>query len=337
MTQGETIGIDIGGANTKVASTSGTAKSFYMPLWRENDLAGLLKSVKDEFRPERVGIVITGELADAFTSKKEGICSIASAVNSVFTKPCYLNIRGQLTPAIAERDALLYAASNWTASAAFLAKSSQDCIFADVGSTTSDVIPIKNGKPVTLMTDFERLREHELIYMGVLRTNIAALLRFVNLNGKKYRLCSELFTITADAHRILGNIDESDYTCDTPDSQSRNLEACYRRISRLVLCDVDELGRQNAHEVAKQVERTQINNLADALAFQARKFELNTVIGAGLGEFLVAKAALKAQLECRLLSRQYGRELSNMFPAFAVAQLVQHAKLTANESVSNRH
>jgi uncharacterized hydantoinase/oxoprolinase family protein len=104
-----------------------------------------------------------------------------------------------------------------------------------------------------------------------------------------------------------------------------------------VLCDVDELGRQNAHEVAKQVERTQINDLADALAFQARKFELNTVIGAGLGEFLVAKAALKAQLECRLLSRQYGRELSNMFPAFAVAQLVQHAKLTANESVSNRH
>jgi len=324
MTQGETIGIDIGGANTKVASTSGTARSFYLPLWRENDLAGLLKRVKDEFRPERVGIVITGELADAFASKKEGVCSIASTVNSVFTNPCYLNILGQFTPAIAERDAHLYAASNWTASTAFLAKSSQDCIFADVGSTTCDVIPIKNGKPLALTTDFERLREHELIYTGVLRTNIATLMRFVNLSGNKYRLCSELFTITADAHRILGNIDKSDYTCDTPDSQSRNLEACYRRISRILLCDVSELGRENAHEVARQVERTQINDLADALAFQARKFELHTVVGAGLGEFLIAKAALKAKLECRLLSRQYGRELSNVFPAFAVAQLVQH-------------
>ena len=325
MARGETIGIDIGGANTKVASTSGTTRSFYLPLWRENDLAGLLKRVKEEFRPERVGIVITGELTDAFTSKKEGVCSIASTVNSVFTNPCYLNILGQFTPAIAERDARLYAASNWTASAAFVAKSSKDCIFADVGSTTCDVIPIKNGKPLALTTDFERLREHELIYMGVLRTNIATLMRFVNLSGNKYRLCSELFTITADAHRILGNIDKSDYTCDTPDSQSRNLEACYRRISRILLCDVGELGRENVHEVARQVERTQINDLADALTFQARKFELHTVVGAGLGEFLIAKAALKAKLECRLLSRQYGRELSNVFPAFAVAQLVQHA------------
>src|SRR5665647_1888679 len=78
----QTIGIDIGGANTKVASASGTARSFYFPLWRKKDLAGLLRRVKDDFKPERVGIVITGELADAFSSKKEGICSIVAAVNA---------------------------------------------------------------------------------------------------------------------------------------------------------------------------------------------------------------------------------------------------------------
>jgi probable H4MPT-linked C1 transfer pathway protein len=149
-------------------------------------------------------------------------------------------------------------------------------------------------------------------------------MRFFNLSGKKYRLSSELFAITADVHRVLGNIDESDYVCDTPDSQSRDLEACYRRILRVLLCDVGELGRENAHELARQVERVQIKELADAHAFHAaRDLELQTVVGAGLGEFLIAKAALKAGLECRLLSWQYGRELSNVFPAFAVAQLVQ--------------
>jgi hypothetical protein len=320
----KTIGIDIGGANTKVASASGIARSFYLPLWREHDLEGLLRHVQDEFRPERVGIVITGELVDAFTSKKEGICSIAAAVNSVFANPCYLNIRGQLTPAIAGNDAHLYAASNWTASAVFLAKSIPDCIFVDVGSTTCDVIPIKNGKPVARTTDFNRLREHELIYMGVLRTNIATLLRFINLSGKQYRLSTELFAVTADVHRVLGNIDQAHYTCDTPDSRSCDLEGCYQRISRVLLCDVSELGRENAREIARQVERTQIDELAEALAFQAREFKLNTVVGAGLGEFLVAKAALKAGLECRLLSQRYGRELSNIFPAFAVAQLAQN-------------
>ncbi|MEI7826328.1 MAG: hydantoinase/oxoprolinase family protein [Euryarchaeota archaeon] len=324
MDRCETIGIDVGGANTKVASASGIARSFYLPLWRKNDLAGVLQRVKREFRPERVGVVITGELADTFASKKEGICAIASAINSVFAKPHYLNIRGQFTRSIAEKDANLYAASNWTASTAFLAKSVKDCIFVDVGSTTCDVIPIKNGKPIALMTDFERLREHELIYMGVLRTNVATLLRSVSLKGKTYQLSSELFAITADVHRMLGNIDEGGYMCATPDSRSRDLEACYRRIARVLLCDVDELGRENAREVARQVARAQINELAEALAFQARELELRTVVGAGLGEFLIAEAALEAGLDCRLLSRQYGRELSNVFPAFAVAQLAQH-------------
>jgi probable H4MPT-linked C1 transfer pathway protein len=320
----QTIGIDIGGANTKVATASGTARSFYLPLWRKNDLAGLLRRVKDEFRPEGVGIVITGELADAFTSKKEGICSIAAAVNSIFSKPCYLNVYGELTQGIAEEDAHLYAASNWAASAAFLAKSFKDCIFTDVGSTTSDIIPIKNGKSISRTRDFERLGQYELIYTGVLRTNITTILRFVNLCGKKYKLSTELFSITADVHRVLGNINEADYACDTPDSQSRDLKACYKRIARVLLCDVSELGRENTHEVARQVERAQINELAEALAFQAREYELHTVVGAGLGEFLIAKAAVKAGLEFRLLSQQYGRALSNVFPAFAVAQLIQN-------------
>jgi hypothetical protein len=325
MKHGNTIGIDVGGANTKVASVGGVTRSFYLPLWKENDLEGVLRSIRNQFQPKRVGVVMTGELVDAFVSKEEGVCAIASAVDSVFARPCYLNVRGQFTPSISEKEALLYAASNWTASARFLAQSTADCIFADVGSTTCDIIPIKDGAPVALTKDSERLRENQLIYMGVLRTNAATLLRNVCLKGATYRLSTELFSITADVHRVLHNIDERSYTCATPDARSRDLEACYRRIARLLLYDLDEFGKENAREVARQVERAQINQLADALKYQALEFGLHKVVGAGLGEFLVAKAAFKAGLECRLLSQQYGRKLSNVFPAFAVAQLVKRA------------
>ena len=325
MALSDTIGIDIGGANTKVASASGEARSLYLPLWRDNDLAGELQRIRDEFQPKHVGVVITGELADAFKNKKEGICSIASSVNSVFPRPCYLNVRGQFTRQIAESEASLYAASNWTASAVFVSRRVTDCIFVDLGSTTCDVIPIQDGKPAAMTTDFERLREHELIYTGALRTNIATILRLVTLNGDKYWLASELFAIAADAHRVLGNISAEDYACDTPDARSRDLEACYRRIARVLLCDVDELGRKNARDVARQVERAQIDELAQVLAFQARKHDLNAVVGAGLGEFLIAEAASKVRLECHLLSQQYGRELSKVFPAFAVANLAHDA------------
>jgi len=325
MALSDTIGIDIGGANTKVASASGEARSLYLPLWLDNDLAGELRRIRDEFQPKSVGVVITGELADAFTSKKEGICSIASSVDSVFARPYYLNVRGQFTRQIAESEASLYAASNWTASAMFVSRRVSDCIFVDLGSTTCDVIPIRDGKPAATTTDFERLRERELIYTGALRTNIATILRHVTLNGEKYRLASELFAIAADAHRVLGNISAEEYTCETPDAQPRDLQHCYRRIARVLLCDVDELGRKNAHDVARQVERVQVDELAQALAFQARKHDLKAVVGAGLGEFLIAKAASKVRLECSLLSQQYSKTLSKVFPAFAVANLAHDA------------
>ncbi|MGZ7132139.1 MAG: hydantoinase/oxoprolinase family protein [Halobacteriota archaeon] len=325
MALSDTIGIDIGGANTKVASASGEARSLYLPLWRDNDLADELRRIREEFQPKHVGVVITGELADAFNSKKEGICSIVSSVNSVFARPYYLNVRGQFSRQITEREAPLYAASNWTASAVFVARRVTNCIFVDMGSTTCDVIPIRDGKHAAMTTDFERLRNRELIYTGALRTNIATILQFVTLSGENYRLASELFAITADAHRVLGNISAEDYACDTPDARPRDLEACYRRIARVLLCDVDELGRKNARDVARQVERAQIDELAQTLAFQARKHDLNAVVGAGLGEFLIAKAASKVKLNCHLLSQEYGKELSKVFPAFAVANLTHDA------------
>jgi len=325
MALSDTIGIDIGGANTKVASVNGEARSLYLPLWRDSDLAAELQRIRDEFQPKRVGVVITGELADAFTSKEEGVCSIASSVDSVFARPYYLNVRSQFTRQITKNEASLYAASNWTASAAFVSQRVADCIFVDLGSTTCDVIPIRDRKPAAMTTDFERLRERELIYTGALRTNIATILRLVTLNGEDYRLASELFAIAADAHRVLGNICAEDYTCDTPDARPRDLEACYRRIAKVLLCDVDELGRERARDVARQVERAQIDELVQALAFQKRKHDLNVVVGAGLGEFLIAKAASQVRLKCRLLSQQYGKELSKVFPAFAVANLAHDA------------
>jgi len=322
MPPSKTIGIDIGGANTKVASAGGKTKSFYLPLWRKCDLSATLRQIRDEFQPGRVGVVITGEVVDVFKNKTEGIRSISSAVNSVFAEPFYLNVRGQFRPKIAKEQASLYAASNWIASVKFLSQQISDCIFVDTGSTTCDVIPLKSRKPVAALTDFSRLGERELLYHGVLRTSISTILHLAALNGKHYPLASEVFAITADVHRVLGNISAADYTCDTPDARPRNLEACYRRIARVLLCDVKELGRENARIIARQTEHAQVEDLADALAFQACKHGINTVVGAGLGEFLIAKAASKANLECRLLSQQYGKALSKVFPAFAVANLL---------------
>ena len=64
------LGLDIGGANTKAASAdSKYAKSVYLPLWKNSPLEKVLKRINAEQKPEAVAVVITGELADCFSSK----------------------------------------------------------------------------------------------------------------------------------------------------------------------------------------------------------------------------------------------------------------------------
>ena len=53
-----------------------------------------------------------------------------------------------------------------------------DALLIDVGSTTADVVPIVAGRvAATGRNDLERLQAGELVYTGVLRTNLAAIAR----------------------------------------------------------------------------------------------------------------------------------------------------------------
>ena len=321
MRDDRVIGIDIGGANTKIASADGNVVTCYLPLWKGADLESALKRVKLNFKPDEVGVVITGEMADRFTNKKEGVLHIASVVNSVFDCAYFFDVHGRLSHEI--EDPRLHAASNWVASADFIAGKIRNCIFVDMGSTTCDIIPIKNGKLKASLTDFERLKRGELIYTGVLRTNIAALIKRLNLDGGYCRVSSELYAITADAHMILGTITERDYTCDTPDGRPRDINSAYDRMARVVLCDIEELGKDRAYEIAKQAAMAQIDELSDVILEHSQHHNLKTVLAAGVGESIIKNAAERSGLSVKSLSDMYGAKISGVFPAFAVANLLR--------------
>lgn len=212
------LGIDIGGANTKIASADGkTSELHYLPLWKNARLTEFLIDISKRLEPEKVGVVITGELADCFPDKETGLSYIMDAVNNAFKDAWFLDSDGHFT----KEKKRSIAAANWMASALIVGKEFTDCMFVDTGSTTTDIIPIKKGKSLAARTDFERLKRGELVYTGALRTNIAAVLDKVELGGAVSRISSELFAITADAYLVLGLIPREDYTCDTPDGAGR--------------------------------------------------------------------------------------------------------------------
>jgi uncharacterized hydantoinase/oxoprolinase family protein len=56
---------------------------------------------------------------------------------------------------------------------------------------------------------------------------------------------------------------------------------------------------------------------------QAKRHGLETVAATGIGERMIAEAASFLGLECIMLSQKYGTRISHIFPAYAVARLLE--------------
>ncbi|MGC9514951.1 hydantoinase/oxoprolinase family protein [Methanocrinis sp.] len=313
------LGLDIGGANTKAASSDGSfTRIDYLPLWKGARLVPLLRRLSRQAEPEALAVVMTGELADCFSNKRTGILSIKDAVEGSFSCPIkFWGVDGFGWTEIGD-----LAAANWSASAHLVSEEIGDCLFVDMGSTTTDLIPIKSG-PKAAKTDFERLANGELIYSGLLRTNLAVLLRGVEIGGRRVPLSSELFAIAADAHLALGEIAEDDYSVEPPDGGGRDRISALRRLARAVCADLEEIGSDGAAEIARQARSCQSRLLTEGICRAAERHTLHLVVAAGIGEGMIEEAARNLDLECVRLSERYGSGVSEVFPAYAAARLLE--------------
>ena len=181
----DAIGLDIGGANIKVATASGRAVTRPFELWKHPDqLAVELSSLAADFPSYLpVAVTMTGELCDCFETKRDGVRHILAAVArslSDSARCCLVDGMGRfLTVAEANASVLEIAAANWHALATFACRFTENApaLLIDIGSTTTDIIPLVNGKAAPKeRTDTGRMRSGELVYTGASRTPICAVL-----------------------------------------------------------------------------------------------------------------------------------------------------------------
>jgi probable H4MPT-linked C1 transfer pathway protein len=331
-----TLGLDIGGANLKAADADGRAESVPFPVWKDPDgLADALRDLIARFDPaDRLAITMTAELADCFRTKAEGVDRILRAVEIVAAgRPVHVWQTGAefVAPDVAREIPLLVAAANWHALATWIGRSLPVPSFAvliDVGSTTTDILPLHDGVPVPVgMTDVERLLSGELLYTGARRTPLCAVARRVLFRGRSCPVAAELFATTLDVHLLTDGLPENAADTDTADGRPATKACAQDRIARLLCCDRDELGEAEAVRIAQFLADTQRRQIAGAIdqVLAAHPAEPTHALTSGSGSFLADRAA-DAHPRLRHTARL---RLSEMFPAqvataacaFAVARL----------------
>jgi probable H4MPT-linked C1 transfer pathway protein len=207
-----------------------------------------------------------------------------------------------------------------------MARTCPDALFLDVGSTTTDIIPIVAGS-VTVQgtTDPARLLSGELVYTGALRTPVCAIVRSVPFEGRRCRVAAEHFAVAADVHLWLGQIQENDYTCETPDGRGRSRSEAGARIARVICADLDMLDSANITAIAEHVARAQVNQIKSGVRQVMRRLGPacpRVAILAGQGTFLGRPAAEELGLNARDLASEIGSAAARAAPAAAVAYLL---------------
>ncbi len=335
------LGLDIGGANIKAATETAAALSIPLEIWRSPDrLIDVLVPIMDRFSAaELLAVTMTAELADCFATKSDGIDRVLRTVEVVAGKrPIFVwQTSGEFASTQEARDEpRLTAAANWHAQATFVGRlvPRGSALLIDIGSTTTDLIPLVDGLPLpTGRTDIERLQSGELVYCGVRRTPLCALTDCVPLAGIDCAVAAELFATIFDVYLTLGDIAENSADCLTANGRPATLVAAHDRIARSIGGDTTEITTEDTHRIAEHIAATQLQRLCEAADKVASRMpgSCENVLISGSGSFLARRVAAQTprlkNATITSLPELFGPRVSDAACAFAVAKLAAEREL----------
>lgn len=301
------IGWDIGGAHVKAArAEDGRLVAVTQRACAPHmGLAHLEQPIRETLAElgsaARHRVTMTAELSDAFEDRARGVISVAAIVAREIGAGdilFYAGADGFVSRAALPEFAGSVASANWRASAELAAQHCAEALFVDIGSTTSDLIPIRNScVSASGATDAERLASGELAYAGFSRGSPQAYALRAPIDGTWTPLVNEAFASMADVRRVLGDLPEGESGADlspTADGRPKTIPASRARLARLIGRDAAQLSDSQARALADYFARAQMRAIEDQIALLASHDAIAPdapFIGAGVGRALVARLA----------------------------------------------
>jgi (4-(4-[2-(gamma-L-glutamylamino)ethyl]phenoxymethyl)furan-2-yl)methanamine synthase len=342
------IGWDLGGAHVKAArlDPSGTVERVMQvpcPVWQ--GLEHLDRAVGQVVAALGTAplhaVTMTGEMADLFSNRTEGVTRLVVALRERLAGAalrCFAGTHGFVDPGEAASLAPHIASANWFASATLVAACIPEALFVDIGSTTTDLVALREGRVLsTAGDDAQRLLAGELLYTGVVRTPVMALAARVPFDGEWVPLMAEQFATAADVHRLTGQLPDGADQHPAADGGAKTVAGSARRLARMIGRDVESSPLRAWQRLAGWLARAQARSIEDAcdrLLSREPLADGAPVAVAGVGRFV---AAALAQRRGRPVV-EFGRLLpvqekerdraTDSAPAVAVAWLARRAAVS---------
>ncbi|AFT88015.1 H4MPT-linked C1 transfer pathway protein [Paraburkholderia phenoliruptrix BR3459a] len=308
MGRSPVFGWDVGGAHVKVSVTGAgggvlDVAQWACPLWQ--GLEHLERTIDLVFErwpvaktyAARHAVTMTGEMVDLFEDRAQGVRAIAAALAQRLGPRVafYAGDAGWLTPETCAAGWRSVASANWLATACWVATRVPNALLVDIGSTTTDIIPIADGRVVArASTDAGRLATGELVYQGVVRTPLCGIARRVEFGGAAVNVMNEWFATTADIYRLTGELAPQYDLYPSADNGPKTELASRRRIARMIGRDAHETSPAEWRAFALRWRELQLREIgANLMRVTAAHPDLAAapLVGAGCGRFLVAALA----------------------------------------------
>lgn len=298
------IGWDVGGVHLKAARAEGGR--IVKAIQIASPLRGGLERLTEAFGEAKAqlgpaqhhAVTMTGELADTFASRPDGVERLAAlTAQQLMDAPplFYAGPAGFVRAPEARKHAAEIASANWHVCARLVAQRCGHALFVDMGSTTTDVIPIAHRKIAGRgYTDAQRLAAGELVYTGLVRGFVMATANRAPLAGAWTTLVNENFATMADVHRILGTLPDGADQMMTADGRDKTVEASHARLARMVGADAADINAPAMIALAQWFAEAQMRAILDAAMLVISSAALPAeapIVGAGIGTAVIQEVA----------------------------------------------
>ncbi|WP_213779493.1 hydantoinase/oxoprolinase family protein [Caballeronia sp. dw_276] len=350
------FGWDVGGAHVKVSMLSKSGElsdiaQWPCPLWQGlGHLERVIDSVFERWpraRDPRArhAVTMTGEMVDLFADRAEGVRVLVDTLaqrlgpdTRFFAGPA-----GWLEAKACVAQWREVASANWLATAQWVAHRLKDAVLIDIGSTTTDIVPIVAGRAAARgCNDATRLVSGELVYQGVVRTPLCGVAHRIGFRGEEANVMNEWFATTADVYRLTGELWPAHDQHASADNGPKTQAASRARIARTIGRDARDADEDAWRDFAFGWREKQMQILTanlDGVIAAHPSLQRAPLVGAGCGRFLIetmAQDAGRAFIDFSDLADAPGADkerrewIATCAPSVAVARLTQHENTVAH-------